>query len=185
MEESVIILLPIWDTFRDIRLFGISHQVFSFHVCSCSAQNLNDSPNHLLLSFITAHILQTYAWRFTVCSCYQSRERYSSILFLCFDSDFIWKFSSRVNEKMEGGYKPWRTQTIVNNSPDLDSYGRPLPPPPSGYYWERRDDLSWELMRCNFFFQLSTQADNLKLATACLTTLLFMHFTQIWAHWYP
>lgn len=49
---------------------------------------------------------------------------------------------------MEGGYKPWKTQTIINNSPDLDSYGRPLPPPPSGFFWEKREDHSWELMRC-------------------------------------
>lgn len=48
---------------------------------------------------------------------------------------------------MEGGYKPWKVQNIIDNSPDLDSYGRPLPPPPPGYYWERRENLSWELMR--------------------------------------
>jgi hypothetical protein len=48
---------------------------------------------------------------------------------------------------MEGGYKPWKVQNIIDNSPDLDSYGKPLPPPPPGYFWERRENLSWELMR--------------------------------------
>jgi hypothetical protein len=48
---------------------------------------------------------------------------------------------------MEGGYKPWKTQRIIDNSPDLDSYGKPLPPPPPGFYWERKEDRSWELKK--------------------------------------
>jgi hypothetical protein len=48
---------------------------------------------------------------------------------------------------MEGPWKPWRTQKIENNSPDLDSYGKPLPSPPLGYYWERLPDKSWELKK--------------------------------------
>jgi hypothetical protein len=47
---------------------------------------------------------------------------------------------------MEGLWKVWRQQKIVNNSPDLDYYGKPLPPPPMGWYWERHEDGSWELM---------------------------------------
>ena len=42
-------------------------------------------------------------------------------------------------------WKVWRHQKIINNSPTLDSYGKPLPPPPTGYYWERLQDGSWEL----------------------------------------
>ncbi len=34
----------------------------------------------------------------------------------------------------------------MNNSPDLDSYGKPLPPPPVGWYWSRLEDGSWELL---------------------------------------
>eukprot|EP01031_Cornospumella_fuschlensis_P045006 gene45006-55056_t len=48
---------------------------------------------------------------------------------------------------MEGGFLPWRTQKIDCNSPDLDSYGKPLPPPPVGYFWERLEDGSWILKR--------------------------------------
>jgi hypothetical protein len=46
---------------------------------------------------------------------------------------------------MEGLWKTWRHQTIINNSPDLDSYGKPLPPPPIGFYWSRLEDGSWKL----------------------------------------
>lgn len=46
---------------------------------------------------------------------------------------------------MEGLWKVWRHQKIVNNSPNLDSYGKPLPPPPVGFYWSRLEDGSWEL----------------------------------------
>lgn len=46
---------------------------------------------------------------------------------------------------MEGLWKVWRQQKILNNSPDLDYYGKPLPPPPLGWYWERLEDGSWEL----------------------------------------
>lgn len=46
---------------------------------------------------------------------------------------------------MEGGYLPWKIQRIEHNSPDLDSYGKPLPPPPPGLCWERLDDGSWTL----------------------------------------
>mmetsp|Transcript_24714 Transcript_24714/g.25345 ORF Transcript_24714/g.25345 Transcript_24714/m.25345 type:complete len:232 (-) Transcript_24714:91-786(-) len=48
---------------------------------------------------------------------------------------------------MEGPWKVWRHQRIENNSPDLDSYGKPLPSPPPGYYWERLPDKSWELKK--------------------------------------
>lgn len=48
---------------------------------------------------------------------------------------------------MEGPWKVWRHQRIENNSPDLDSYGKPLPSPPPGYYWERLIDKSWELKK--------------------------------------
>lgn len=48
---------------------------------------------------------------------------------------------------MEGGFKPWRQQAITNQAPDLDSYGKPLPPPPSGFYWERQDNGEWKLLR--------------------------------------
>jgi LysM repeat protein len=47
---------------------------------------------------------------------------------------------------MEGGSLPWKTQVIINNSPTIESYGKPLPPPPSGFYWEKKADDSWELL---------------------------------------
>ena len=56
---------------------------------------------------------------------------------------------------MEGGWHSWKIQRIEDNSPDLDSYGRPLPPPPPGYYWERLEDKSWELRQ----FKLPEIAD--------------------------
>jgi hypothetical protein len=46
---------------------------------------------------------------------------------------------------MEGGFKLWKIQKIDNNSPHLDSYGKPLPSPPPGWYWQRLEDHSWEL----------------------------------------
>mmetsp|Transcript_6489 Transcript_6489/g.10610 ORF Transcript_6489/g.10610 Transcript_6489/m.10610 type:complete len:222 (+) Transcript_6489:220-885(+) len=46
---------------------------------------------------------------------------------------------------MDGGYRSWITK-IENNSPDLDDYGKPLPPPPPGFYWSRLDDGSWEIL---------------------------------------
>lgn len=56
---------------------------------------------------------------------------------------------------MEGGWKLWKLQKIENNSPHLDSYGKPLPSPPPGWYWERLEDHSWELRK----FDISEQAD--------------------------
>ena len=78
---------------------------------------------------------------------------------------------------MEGGYKPWKTQVIIDNSPSLDSYGKPLPPPPSGYFWERRDDRSWELMRLDWYFNCPCLLDCMSptdshSSTYRLTTLL-------------
>ena len=40
---------------------------------------------------------------------------------------------------------PWKIQSIDNCSPSLDSYGKPLPPPPSGYFWTRLAEGSWKL----------------------------------------
>lgn len=48
---------------------------------------------------------------------------------------------------MEGGWLPWKLQKNQNNSPSLDSYGKALPPPPSGYYWDRKNDGTWELLK--------------------------------------
>lgn len=48
---------------------------------------------------------------------------------------------------MEGGITPWKTQKIVNNSPTIESYSKPLPPPPDGYYWERSSDHHWQLLQ--------------------------------------
>jgi LysM repeat protein len=49
---------------------------------------------------------------------------------------------------MEGGMLPWRTQTIVSNCPDIaDICTRSLPPPPSGYFWERQEENgNWVLL---------------------------------------
>ena len=35
------------------------------------------------------------------------------------------------------------------NSPSLDDYKRPLPPPPHGSYWEKQQDNSWEIKQFN------------------------------------
>jgi len=48
---------------------------------------------------------------------------------------------------MEGGWLPWKLQIHKNNSPSLDSYGKPLPPPPPGHIWERQNDGSWQLLK--------------------------------------
>lgn len=48
---------------------------------------------------------------------------------------------------MEGGLHPWRIQRIDCTTPTLDSYGKPLPPPPAGMYWEKQADNSWKLLR--------------------------------------
>lgn len=49
---------------------------------------------------------------------------------------------------MEGGMLPWRTQTIVNNCPDIaEACAKSLPPPPSGFYWERKEENGdWVLL---------------------------------------
>lgn len=47
---------------------------------------------------------------------------------------------------MEGGVLPWKKQAILNNSPNVDDYGKPLPPPPIGFYWNRLSDGRWELL---------------------------------------
>lgn len=47
---------------------------------------------------------------------------------------------------MEGGTLPWKTQRIIDNSPSIESYCKPLPPPPSGYVWEQQLDESWVLL---------------------------------------
>mmetsp|Transcript_26402 Transcript_26402/g.26652 ORF Transcript_26402/g.26652 Transcript_26402/m.26652 type:complete len:236 (+) Transcript_26402:96-803(+) len=48
---------------------------------------------------------------------------------------------------MEGGLKCWRNQTIINNSPSLESYSKPLPPPPDGFFWEKLADGNWQLFK--------------------------------------
>lgn len=46
---------------------------------------------------------------------------------------------------MEGGILSWKIQKIENNSPQLDAFKKPLPPPPHGYIWIKLEDSSWEL----------------------------------------
>lgn len=47
---------------------------------------------------------------------------------------------------MEGGHLPWRVNKGKRDiTPDINSYGKPLPPPPIGYYWFKREDKTWEL----------------------------------------
>jgi|EP01033_Poteriospumella_lacustris_P000052 hypothetical protein len=48
---------------------------------------------------------------------------------------------------MEGGYLPWKTQTVVNMSPDVEYFTKSLPPPPSGHFWERQENGEWVLFR--------------------------------------
>ena len=54
---------------------------------------------------------------------------------------------------MELGIKP---RKIKNNSPPIGIYERPLPPPPTGKYWERSDDGSWKLMEKTYTQQSSS-----------------------------
>lgn len=46
---------------------------------------------------------------------------------------------------MEGGLLPWKSQSIDGHYPDLDSFGKPLPPPPADLRWEQQSDGSWAL----------------------------------------
>mmetsp|Transcript_24816 Transcript_24816/g.22536 ORF Transcript_24816/g.22536 Transcript_24816/m.22536 type:complete len:247 (+) Transcript_24816:53-793(+) len=62
---------------------------------------------------------------------------------------------------MEGGLLHWKIQKISNNSIDLDSYGKPLPPPPHGFYWERHIDGSWELKHFNVLLNNNQSTDNI------------------------
>lgn len=48
---------------------------------------------------------------------------------------------------MEGGLSPWKTQKVINNSPSIQDYSKPLPPPPDGYYWEKNDEGIWQLLQ--------------------------------------
>ena len=49
---------------------------------------------------------------------------------------------------MEGGWLPWRIDKSKRDAfPDLDSYGKTLPPPPVGFYWSKKDDNTWELLQ--------------------------------------
>lgn len=61
-------------------------------------------------------------------------------------SDCLLQVAYSLILEMEGGTLPWKTQKIVNNSPDLESYCKPLPPPPSGFKWEQQPDESWILL---------------------------------------
>lgn len=48
---------------------------------------------------------------------------------------------------MDGGVLPWRTQHVINNSPDIaEASAKSLPPPPSGYFWERCETGEWILL---------------------------------------
>jgi len=47
---------------------------------------------------------------------------------------------------MEGGLMPWKVQTVMNNSPTLESYEKPLPTPPIGYIWVKNKEGEWELL---------------------------------------
>lgn len=66
---------------------------------------------------------------------------------LCLQLDSIFLNRGDTLLSMEGVWKVWRRQKVMNNSPDLDSYGKPLPPPPTGFYWIRLEDGSWELKK--------------------------------------
>jgi len=48
---------------------------------------------------------------------------------------------------MEGGTLIWKSQVVVNNSPDIEYYGKPLPPPPHGMIWERNPEGNWYLVQ--------------------------------------
>ena len=48
---------------------------------------------------------------------------------------------------MEGGIFSWRAQDLINSSPSLDSYGKPLPNPPHGWYWQQSEDNTWNLIK--------------------------------------
>ena len=48
---------------------------------------------------------------------------------------------------MEGGLYPWKTQRIVDNSPDISYFSKSLPSPPSGHFWERKEDGNWTLVK--------------------------------------
>lgn len=45
----------------------------------------------------------------------------------------------------EGGMLPWKANANIVLSPDIDSYGQPLPNPPPGYYWKNEGN-NWELI---------------------------------------
>lgn len=47
---------------------------------------------------------------------------------------------------MEGGLLLWRVQKIREVFPDIESYGKSLPPCPEGLSWLQRLDGSWELL---------------------------------------
>lgn len=57
---------------------------------------------------------------------------------------------------MEGGILPWRTQSICNNCPDLvDACSKSLPPPPSGYFWEKDEENgNWVLSELPKAFEM-------------------------------
>lgn len=59
----------------------------------------------------------------------------------------------------EGGINPWKlnSRRIDPGSPDLDSYGKPLPSPPLGFFWECQEDKSWLLNK--FDTKLSSSDD--------------------------
>lgn len=48
---------------------------------------------------------------------------------------------------MEGGYLPWKNQTVENNCSSPDYFTKSLPPPPSGQFWERDLEGNWRLVK--------------------------------------
>lgn len=72
---------------------------------------------------------------------------------------------------MEGIYS-WKQQRIECNSPDLDSFGKPLPPPPAGLYWQRNADRSWELRSIDALRASTSDSDKL---TPVQQPCVFLH----------
>jgi hypothetical protein len=48
----------------------------------------------------------------------------------------------------EGGYFPWKVQNLrIDPHLEVKDYCKSLPLPPSGYFWERQDDYTWDLKK--------------------------------------
>jgi LysM repeat protein len=72
----------------------------------------------------------------------------------------------------EGGYFPWKVQKLrIDPHLEVKDFCKCLPLPPSGFYWERKDDHTWDLKK----FEKSEVPDAFPNAVSFRSETLLVH----------